>query len=73
MKPIALALVSLFCSVFAVACMSAEAKRAEAASSYAGQQAACIANKETRAEIDACRDAVKAAWSKDAGAEGGAK
>lgn len=62
-----------FLSLVSVACSSPDAKRAEAASTYAGQQAACISENKTRETIDACRDKVKAAWSPDAGAEGGAK
>lgn len=56
-----------------VACGSPEAKRAEAAGSYAAQQKACIDDNYFREDIDACRDRVKADWRKrsDAGAEGG--
>jgi len=57
-----------------VACgASPETKRAEAAASYAAQQAECIAKHKTREAIDACRDEVKANWRPDAGAEGGSK
>ena len=61
-------------AVVLVACSPPpETKRAEAAAGYASQQADCIANNKTREAIDACRDKVKAAWSSDAGAEGGSK
>lgn len=58
---------------FAIGCQSPEAKRSEAASSYAAQQADCIANNQSREAIDACRDKVKAAWGSDASTDGGAK
>ena len=59
----AFALLSLVAACVAVSCGSPEAKRAEAASSYAAQQADCIARYKTREAIDACRDEVKARWS----------
>ncbi len=56
------------------ACSSSpEAKRAEAASSYASQQADCIATRKGREAIDACLASVRAAWRSDAGTEGGAQ
>lgn len=66
MKTIAIVALMLF--AFVACGSSPEVKRAEAAASYAGQQADCIAQNKTRETIDACRDAVKAAWSSDAGA-----
>lgn len=49
----------------------ASTKRAEAASGYAAQQMDCVKKYSTKEEIDSCRDKVKAAWSVDAGMEGG--
>ncbi len=72
MRKALLSLFALAVTAIVVACGSPETKRAEAASGYAAQQADCIAKYKTRSEIDACRDAVKAAWSNDAGADGGA-
>jgi len=49
-----------------------EAKQIEAASGYEAQQMSCIDQYARRADIDACRARVKAAWSTvDAGSEGG--
>lgn len=45
----------------------------EAESGYDAQQKACIASHATKAAIDKCRDDVKAAWSNDAGVDGGAR
>lgn len=67
------ALLSLVVVLVVLSCGSPEGKRAQAASTYAGQQADCIASNKTREAIDACRDKVKAAWSNDAGVEGGSK
>ena len=74
MKHAFFSFLALIVSIVVIACGSQESKRAEAASGYAAQQTECIAKWKTRAEIDACRDAVKEAWAKpDAGTEGGVK
>jgi len=68
--------------VFAInecACMP-EVKSVEAAAGYEAQQLACVDRYADRANIDACRSKVKAAWAKgcadagcpDAGAKDGA-
>lgn len=54
-------------------CTSTQQKQAEAEGSYAAQQTKCIADAKTRDDADACRNAVKSAWSVDASTEGGAK
>lgn len=48
--------------VFAVGCLSREAKEAIADSTYAAEQLKCVDDHETRAEIDACRRAVRIRW-----------
>ncbi len=48
--------------VLAIGCLSREAKEAIADGAYAAEHMRCVDANETRAEIDACRRAVRVRW-----------
>ncbi len=49
-------------TAFAIGCLSREAKEAIADGAYAAEHVRCVDEHETRAEIDACRRAVRVRW-----------
>lgn len=52
---------------YGAACSPSDLPYAAAAAGYESQQLACVDQYATRADIDKCRDKVKAAWATDAG------
>ena len=69
--PPVLPLIAIMTVALGAGCFPVD-KTIQADVGYKLQQGACIDRNDTREAIDACRDRVKAAWSKDAGAKGAA-